>query len=119
MSDVVAVIEPHDEALLIAVQKRFLDEVSTRRLTDEVLTAAAQRTGVPVVLDMSRVRFAPSVALGLLVQLSKSFKLDGRRIALIGIDRHVRDTIRVTMLHAVLEIHDTLEQVLQPPRDKK
>jgi anti-anti-sigma factor len=105
-------IQAHDQVLLVAVQKRSLDEAATRQLVDDVLTAAGQTPRVPIVLDLSRVRFAPSVALGSLVQLAKSFKLDRRRIALIGVDRRIYQTIRVTQLHEVLEIRDSLEQVI-------
>ena len=113
MSDeLVTEIQAHDQVLLVAVHKRSLDEASTRQLVDDVLTAAGRTPRVPIVLDLSRVRFAPSVALGSLAQLGKSFRLDRRRIALIGVDRRIVETIRVTQLHQVLEIHDTLEQVI-------
>ncbi len=105
-------IRPHEQALLVFIQRTSLDEMSTRTLVDDVLDAAAEKPHVPIVLDLSRVRFAPSGSLGLLVQLSKGFKLDGRRIAMIGFHKQVLETIRVTRLDAVLEIHDTLEQVL-------
>jgi len=105
-------IEPHEKVLLIHVERRFLDETSSRALSDEVLTAMAERPGTAVVLDLSRLRFVPSAALGALVGLSKSLKLDGGRLGLIGIDPRVMEVIRVTQLHRVLEIHKTLEQVL-------
>ena len=105
-------IQPHEQALLFLVKRASLDEASTRRLVDDVLTAAPRRPGVPIVLDLSRVRFAPSVALGSLVQLSKGFTLDGRRLAMIRIDERVLGAIRVTRLDTVLEIHDTLDQLL-------
>ena len=105
-------VQPHEQVLLITVEKQFLDEISSRELVDEVLTAVGERAGVPVVLDLSRLRFAPSAALGSLLQLAKSLKLDGSRMALIGIHRRVMNVIRVTQLHNVLEIHDTLEQAL-------
>jgi len=110
-------IQADDPVLLIAVHKRSLDEASTRRLVDDVLTAAGRTPRVPVVLDLSRVRFAPSVAVGSLVQLAKSFRLDRRRIALIGVDRRIVETIRVTQLHEVLEIRDNVEAVIATPRD--
>ncbi len=103
-------IQPHDRVIHVVVRKRALDEASTRRLCDEVLTAAAGQPGRPIVLDLSAVRFAPSVALGLLVQMVKSLRLDGRRTALIGIEERILGTIRVTQLHQVLEIHDTLQE---------
>ena len=104
-------IQPHEQVLLIVVQRRNLDEQSTRELVDGVLTASARTPRLPIVLDFSQVRFAPSVALGALVRLSSSFKLDRRRIAMIGVHQRLQETIRVTRLHQVLEIHDSLEQI--------
>lgn len=112
-NDPVTEILPHDEVLLIAIRRRSLDDVSTQTMIDDIHTAASARPGVPIVLDMSEVKFAPSVALGSLAHLTKSFKFDRRRIALVGIDPRVRGTISVTQLDRLLEIHDTLEQVLK------
>jgi anti-anti-sigma factor len=105
-------IIPHEQVLLIAVRKRSLDESSTRELIDDIETAAADTPRVPIVLDLSDVKFAPSVALGSLVRLTKSLTLDNRRIALIGLDKRVRESVRVTQLHRILEIHNTLEQAI-------
>lgn len=116
MSDTPVIeILPHDEVLLIAVRARTLDDAKTPSLVDGVLSAASLRPGVPIVFDMSTVRFAPSVALGAFVQLSKTLKLEGRRIGLFGVERRVFNTMRVTQLDKVLEIHDTLERFLAGP----
>ena len=64
-------VKPHDEVLLIEVCKRTLNDISTRALVDEVYTAAGQYPKKPIVLDLGRVKFAPSVALGSLVQLAE------------------------------------------------
>jgi anti-anti-sigma factor len=112
MSEPVTEIVSNPQAVVIVVRKRALDENSSRRLSEEVMEAAAATPRLPVVLDMARVRFAPSVALGELVQLSKSFKLDGRRLALINVEPNVLGVIHVTNLHTILQIHDTLQQVL-------
>jgi anti-anti-sigma factor len=117
--EAVTEIRPHEHVLLIAVLKRSLDETSAHQLTDEVLTAAAARPHVPIVLDMSHVRFAPSTALGSLVKLNRGFRLDGRKLALIGIDPRVLGAIKVTCLDAVLEIHNTLEQAIGATPKKK
>jgi anti-anti-sigma factor len=112
--DGVLTVVPHDKALVLEVTRRALDETSTRELVDEVMLAASQRTGVPIVIDLHRVNFAPSVALGALVQLSKSFKLDQRRIALIGVQDRIQNAIRVTQLYKVLEVHGNLDQIVDP-----
>lgn len=116
--EAVTEIVPHDEVLLVAVRKRSLDEASTRALVEEVLAAAAQRPRVPVVLDMAQVKFAPSVALGSLVQLHRDLSLDGRRIGLIGLDRRVREVLRVTQLDKFLPIHSSLERAVAAPPKK-
>lgn len=108
-----AIVRPHGEALIIEVQSKSLDESSTRELVDFVLGEATTRPGVPIVLDMAKVRFAPSVALGALVQMSKSFSFEKRRIALINVHQRITDTIRVTQLHRILELHHDLDRVLK------
>ncbi len=102
-------VQPHEKVLHIAVLKRSLDEESTQQLVDDVLVAADQRRGVPIVLDLTKLRFAPSVALGSLVQLTKSFQFEKRRILLIGIHDRVRGAIRVTQLDRLLEIFNNLD----------
>lgn len=113
--DQVTEIRLPDGLLVVVVLKRSLDEKTTNKLVDDVHTAAAQHPRLPIVLDINQVRFAPSVALGAFVRLCKSFGLDRRRIALVGVHRRVLDAIRVTRLDKALEIHDTVEQVLQAP----
>ncbi len=108
-------IESRDDALLVVVQARTLDDSATNELVDNILVAAAEHPGPPIVVDMKNVRFAPSVALGSLVRLSKSFKLDGRRLILVGVDRRTRGAISVTRLDKVLEIFNTLDDALKAP----
>jgi anti-anti-sigma factor len=106
-------VEPHDDVLHLKIQPNALDEATTREIVDEVYTAAGERPSVLIVLDFGNVRFAPSAAIGAILMLSKSFKLDGRRLAIIGPKRHVRDVIRVTGVDRIIPVHDTLAQVLQ------
>lgn len=114
---IIEVLE-HEAVNLLRVNRRTLDDAATRQLTDEVLTEAARKPQLPLVLDMSQVKFAPSVALGALVQVSKSLRLERRRIALVGIHHRILDTIRVTRLHEILEIHSTLDKFLASPSPK-
>lgn len=111
-------IEPHEEVLHVVVLRRSLDSIASEAMTEEVLAAAAARPGVPVVMDVSQVRFAPSVALGGLVQMSHSLRLEGRRLALFGVQRRVYDTILVAHLDQVLEIHPSLEDALKPRTER-
>ncbi|HOW73690.1 MAG TPA: STAS domain-containing protein [Phycisphaerae bacterium] len=112
MFDSATEVCPHEHVLLIAVLSHSLDEATMTKLSVDVMTAAGKRPQVPVVLDVSRVRFAPSVALGLLVQLSRGLKLEGRRLALVGVQPRLLATIRVTRLDSQMEIYDNVNQVV-------
>ncbi len=111
-----ATILPHEDALIVSIQSKTLDATSTSELVDFVLSEAGTRPGVPIILDLAKVRFAPSVALGALVQMSKSFSFEKRRIALVNVHNRITDTIRVTQLHRILEIHRSVEDVLKSKR---
>lgn len=109
----VAEVLPHDQVVHVVVQRRILDEDSTQELVDAIYVAAGEKPRVPIVIDLGKVKFAPSVALGSLVHLSKSFQLDGRRLALIGVDQRIRGTIQVTQLNKVLDIRESVEDFLR------
>lgn len=108
----VTTVEPHEQVLLVRIHKRSLDEASANQLLDDVLAAAAARPRVPIVLDMAAVKFAPSVAIGALIQLRRSLQFEQRRLVLVALDRRVYETLVVTNLHSVLEIQDNLDQVV-------
>lgn len=107
----VTIVEPREDMLLAIVQKRTLNDQFTQALVDELLTAAAETPSVPIVVDLGKVKFAPSVALGALVQLTKSLRLDNRRIALVGIDSRVLESIHVTGLQNILEIYRSIDEL--------
>ncbi len=111
-------ILPHEHVLLVAIRSSRLDEATMRKLAVDVLAAASKRPGVPIVLDVSRVRFAPSSSLGLLVQLARGLKFEGRRLVLINVEPRLLATIQVTCLDSVVEIHDNVDQVVSSPPKK-
>ncbi|HRY71518.1 MAG TPA: STAS domain-containing protein, partial [Phycisphaerae bacterium] len=111
-------ILPHEHVLLVAIHSSRLDEATMRKLAVDVLAAASKRPGVPIVLDVSRVRFAPSSSLGLLVQLARGLKFEGRRLVLINVEPRLLATIQVTCLDSVVEIHDNVDQVVSSPPKK-
>jgi anti-anti-sigma factor len=113
MSQSVITIQSHEKALVVTVTKRALDAVTVATLRDDVNTALTSApAGQAVVLDLCKVDFAPSVALGTLVNLAQDLKWSGRRMILCGLTRQVRGTISVTRLDKVFEVRPTLADVL-------
>ncbi len=105
-------IEGHDDVLLAVVRTRRLDSATALTLEDEVSRAAIEQPRLPVVIDLFSVKFAPSVALGVLVNLFKGFKVAGRRAFLIGANSQIRGTLSVTGLDALIDVRESLDAVL-------
>jgi anti-sigma B factor antagonist len=109
-------ITPHDEIVLAAVHCAEMDEERTRQMHDGVLAAAAEARHLPVVLDLSEVEFLPSLSIGALVGLLTELKKAGQRFILVGIQPLVRETLAVTRLDRVFDIHDTVDEALEEIR---
>ncbi|RMF75985.1 MAG: anti-sigma factor antagonist [Planctomycetota bacterium] len=113
MSDTVTRVEPHEQIVLVHVERRALDEQATSKLEWEVSQAAASQPGAPVVLDFEKVTFVPSNALGALVNLRNGLNLEGRPLILVNLSRRVHGTIRVTRLDQILKVYPTLDDALR------
>ncbi|HEY3242293.1 MAG TPA: STAS domain-containing protein [Phycisphaerae bacterium] len=111
-SNNVIAIQPHQSVLILAVQRRALDAATTDALEVEVNAAVAAAPGQPVVLDMSKVEFAPSVALGTLLRLAQDLKFFGRRLIMVGVTQKVRGTLQVTRVDKLLEIQANVADAL-------
>ena|ERR1044071_3382682 len=110
--DKVISVEPNEKALVISVLCKRLDEMSVKSLESEVTEAAAAAPGKPIVMDLSKLDFAPSVALGALARLVGDFKFFGRRCILAGVTQRVRGTMNVTRLDTLIEIRPSVADAL-------
>ncbi len=106
------VIEQHPSVTVVRVQADRLDETNLAAVRSEVSTAGLDAPHLPVALDMSNIGFMPSLSLGGLVQLAQIFKGRGQRLVLARLQPAVRQTITVTRLDRLFEIHDDLSALL-------
>jgi anti-anti-sigma factor len=107
---------PHTEAVWAAVQPRDLTETAIEEMQRDVLAAAAQKPKLPVVLDLAKVEFVPSMGLAALVSMMRSLKKDGHRFVLASVHPHVRNLLTVTRLDKLFEIHANFEAALKHVR---
>lgn len=108
----VITVEPHAQVLLIVVQASRLGPATAAELEDEASHAAIDDPKLPFVLDISKVTFAPSVAIGVLVNLFKGFRLSKRKAFLIGAVPQIRGVLSVTRVDELIAVRSTLEAVL-------
>jgi anti-anti-sigma factor len=97
-------VEKHDQAIVAAVVCRNLDHESTAQLQRELETALAAAPALSLVLDLSAVEFAPSLALGLLVKTHKELTQAGRKCVLVGIQPLLQEVMKITALAKYLQI---------------
>ena len=63
-----------------------------------------------LILDLTQVPFIDSAGIGALVGVHVSRKKEGRRLSLVGVNRHVRDALRTTNVEQFFAIFSTLEE---------
>jgi anti-sigma B factor antagonist len=105
-------IEPHAEVVLAKVQRSDLDDAALTQLQVDISAAAAQQPKLPVLLDLSQVRFIPSLGLGTLVMLMRNLKKNGQRLLLVGVQPDVRTVFAITRLDKLFEMHSSIEAAL-------
>ena len=106
--DTTVSIRQQDDLIIATVQVSEL----TTDIADS-LQAVGQSPHVKLILDVAKVKFINSVALGSLVVLLRRVKQNKGRLALVGLGGHCRNVMEVTGLHRVFELHDTLESAVR------
>ena len=104
----VTLIERYPNVVVVRVQAESLDETSLSTVRADTSAAGAESPQLTVALDLTKVGFLPSLSLGGLVQLQQEFKARGQRLVLSGLQQAVRETIAITRLDRLFEIHKDL-----------
>jgi anti-sigma B factor antagonist len=110
----VTVVERHPNVVVVHLQAERLDETNLATVRADVSAAGAESPQLAVALDMTKVGFMPSLSLGGLVQLSRELKGRGQRFVLTGLQPFVRETMAITRLDRLFEIHNDLSTLTGP-----
>ena len=110
------VVERLDDVVVIRVQVRDLDEAHTKAVHADVNAAAAESPGLPFILDLSSVKFLPSITLGAMVRLGQSFRARNQRLLLTGLQPTIRQVLTITKLDRMFEIQDDVDAALRATR---
>jgi anti-anti-sigma factor len=111
MSDLIEIkIVAQEELISAELQCTELDEQHAENMQDKVKEACEQTPQLPVVLEMSKVEFVPSLSLGALVTLLQTMKQNQRRFILAGIQPNVRETLTICRLNKLFEICESIDE---------
>ena len=106
-------VEQQSDAIIVRIQVKDLDEVHIAAVKSELEPVTAKSTGLPIILDMSNVKFVPSLTLGVLVKLASEFKGRGQRLVLVSMQPMVRQVFALTRLDKIFEIAPDISAAMQ------
>jgi anti-sigma B factor antagonist len=109
-------VERDGVLFLIIDRERLVDDLSLQEVQREILEVLEQ--GEPrVVLDLGRVGFVASAALGMLVRFRKRRGERGLSLKMCGIGTTIEEAFRITGLHTLFEVYKTADEAIASFKD--
>jgi anti-anti-sigma factor len=102
-------VVPDDRFIVLQLQVPNLDSEACEALQN-LLSAQVEERDLPVIIDLARAKFLPSMAIGELVQIKRRLDEHGRAMFLTGLSPNIRRALELSKLQTVLPIADTLRQ---------
>jgi anti-sigma B factor antagonist len=99
-------VERKGVLFLVIDRERLVDDLSLQEVQHAVLEILAQNQP-RIVLDLGRVGFVSSAALGMLVRFRKRRGEHGFPLKLCGVGTAVDEAFRITGLNTLFEIYET------------
>lgn len=108
------ILEKRDNTAIVRPQVKMMDDDQLKKLIGVIDEAAGADSGVKlVILDLSRITILPSLALGLMVQISRNCKTRDQKLKLAGVQPHIRKVFSVTRLDRVFQFTDSVEAAME------
>ena len=109
-----ATIEKKQHAVIARAMNKLEDEDHLKSLMRMIDEAVVSETGVSlVIVDLSRVTIIPSLALGMLVQISNKCKARQQKLKLAGVNPQLRQVFSITRLDRVFEFTPDVEGAME------
>jgi len=103
-------ITVQDGVLLARVECAHMEDQHAQALVVQLMAATEQSPGLPVILDLSQVTVMPSMSIGVLLTLWKTFQGRRQRFILADVQPNIRQTLTVCRLDKILELCDSVEE---------
>ena len=105
----VMTFEPLPEALVVSVQAEKLDYMVLDKLDSRITAQATMAGKFNVILDLREVEFIPSMLMSVLVKTLKRLGDQGRKFLLVGMNRHIRASLKLTRIDVLFDLHDSVD----------
>ncbi len=101
--------ETFPEALVVSVRSERMDYMVLDKLNRRITARATMAGKFNVILDLGQVEFIPSMLMSVLVKTLKSLGDQGRKFLLVGMNRHVRASLKLTRIDVLFDLHDSVD----------
>ncbi len=101
-----------EQTWVVSFTHSELDALVSQQLAEELQNLADRVGGAPVVLDMTRVSFLQSEALGALVAFRNQLKDRGAAVAVAGPSPPIRRALHITRLDVIFDVYTDLDEAL-------
>jgi anti-anti-sigma factor len=109
------IIEQLPDAVVVHVQHSDMSEEHITAVQADITKLGTEQT-LPVILDIAKVKYIPSLALGLFVRMANSFRARQQRFILASPQATVRQVLAITRLDRAMEVQDSVESALKAVR---
>lgn len=90
-----------------------LDMSNALDFKEDVKNNFVQQGKVNIILDLSQVDYMDSTALGVLISLQRSCRMNGGALVLCGLESNLKRIFKMTMLDSVFSIRESVEEALK------
>jgi anti-anti-sigma factor len=108
-------IEQLTDAVVVRVQHTDMTEAHITEVQADITKAGTDQS-LPVILDIAKVKYIPSLALGLFVRMANTFRARQQRFILASPQPTVRQVLAITRLDRAMEIQESVESALKAIR---
>lgn len=105
-------VEEQAGVLLLKVAIPQIDDRNADRLSHEMERATATRPQPQVVLDLGRVEYLSSAALGIFIAYRQKLDREGGKLRLCGLQTNIAQIFRLTKLDRAFDIRPDLQGAL-------
>ena len=103
-------VERLPQGVVIHVLAGELRKSEVEQICAAIDEARGTMPTAPFVIDMTNVRFVPSLGMGVIVGLAREFQNRGQRLIFAGMRPDVKQSFTISHLHRLLVIVDDLEE---------
>ncbi|MCL4202127.1 MAG: STAS domain-containing protein [Pirellulaceae bacterium] len=104
-------VERNGVLFLVIDRERLVDDMSLQGVQREIMEVL-DRGESRVVLDLSRISFVSSAALGMLVRFRKRRSDHGLTLKMCGVGTMIEETFHITGMSLLFEIYKTAEEAI-------